>query len=247
MAIAAKYVYGVIPATAGAPSGTGVARRRIHAVTVDDTTAIVSDVPDAELRAGREDLLAHSRVLERAQERGAVLPMRFGVVMPDADAVREQLLEGFHDALVVQLEALEGKVELHLRATYHETALMAGIVDSNPDIAARTVALRGQSADATYYAQIELGQRVAEAVERAREVDTAEILDALEPFAVQIDVGTPEHERVVAHISFLVKEADLPAFDAAVDELGRHHEGRIRFKYTGPFPPYSFVDLPERG
>jgi hypothetical protein len=244
MATAAKYVYGVVPATARLPSGTGIARRRLHAVTADDTAAIVSDVPNADLRAGREDLLAHSRVLERALDNGAVLPMRFGVVMPDADAVREQLLEEFHDPLVEQLDVLAGKIELHVRATYQEQSLMTAVVENNSDIAGRTAALRGKSAEATYYEQIELGRLVAEAVERQRQVDTVAILDALEPLAVGVDIGTPEHERVVAHLSFLVARSQLPAFDSAVDQLGRDYDGHIQFKYTGPLPPYSFVDLP---
>ena len=32
-------------------------------------------------------------------------------------------------------------------------------------------------------------------------------------------------------------------FDGAVDEVGADDDGRIRFKYTGPLPPHSFVEL----
>jgi Gas vesicle synthesis protein GvpL/GvpF len=242
-----KYVYGIVPASAKTPSGTGIARRRLHTVRTDDAAAIVSDVPDGEVEVGREDLMVHARVLERALQGGVVLPMRFGVVMSDERAVREQLLEGFHHDLVSQLEELEGKVELHLRAVYNEEALMREIVEANPEIARRSAALQGQSADATYFERIELGQLVAEAVERARDIDTAAILDELEPLSIAVDVGSPDHERVVASISFLIEQDRLVSFDQAVDDLGRRSEGRLQFTYTGPLPAYSFVDLPGQG
>ncbi len=115
---AAKYVYGVVPATARAPKTSGIRRRRLQVVKDGQVAAIVSDVPAEDLSAGREDVMAHSRVLERALADGVVLPMRFGMVMDDADAVREQLLEPYADELATQLEHLAGKSELHIQALY---------------------------------------------------------------------------------------------------------------------------------
>lgn len=244
---AAKYVYGVVPAKARAPKTSGIGRRRLHTVAGGEIAAIVSDAPNSELTAQRDDVMAHSRVLERALAEGAVLPMRFGVVMPDADAVREQLLEPYADELAVQLEQLTGKAELHVQAVYDEQALMREVVEAHPQIGARTKALGNRPADASYYERIELGQLVAEAVERARTADSEAILDTLEPLADALEITSPGHEREAARIFFLVDDARLRDFDAAVDELGRANEGRLRFKYTGPLPPYSFVSLPGEG
>ena len=98
-----------------------------------------------------------------------------------------------------------------------------------------------------YYERIELGQKVARAVEQAAIVDLSAIVDALEPLAVAVQVGEPDHEHVAANVSFLVEDAQIPAFDQAVDALGRQNAGRLTFKYTGPLPPYSFVELPAHG
>jgi CRP-like cAMP-binding protein len=209
-----------------------------------DVAAIVSDVPAGELRAGREELIAHAEVLARALGGSVVLPMRFGVVMDDDETVREELLVAFHDDLLAQLEQLDGKVELRLRASYDEATMLKGIVSAQPAIARRSEALRHRPAEATYYERIELGQMVAEALESKRERDTAELLESLEPLAVAVQLDEPEHERVAAHISFLVERREIPRFDDAVDKLGRRHAGRMSFKYTGPLPAYSFVELP---
>jgi hypothetical protein len=137
-------------------------------------------------------------------------------------------------------------VELHLRASYEEPALMSEVVAADPQIAALSRRLRGQSRDATYYAQIELGQRVAERAAAAAAADREAILSELEPLCVAVSVGEEQHERIACDAAFLVEEPALERFDRAVDELGRRNHGRLRFSYTGPHPPYNFVELPAR-
>jgi hypothetical protein len=238
-----KYVYGVIPASSDAPSSEGIEGAPVHAIVSDDLAAIVSDVPDGELEAGREALTVHARVLERALEGGVVLPMRFGVVLPDDEAVREELLERFRPELSRQLDELDGKVELHVRAVYEEAALMTDVVRTHPEVAALRAALQGQPEDATYFERIRLGEMVAEAVARRRDADSGGILDALSPIALATEVGGVQHERMVLSASFLVESARIGEFDAAVDELGRRNAATMRFKYTGPLPAHSFVEL----
>ncbi len=240
----AKYVYGVTARDCPTPRGTGVLRRRLHALRHGRLAAIVSDAPDGEIQTGREELTAHAEVLQRARERGVVLPMRFGVVMPDEQTVRRELLASYGDELLAQLRELAGKAELRLRAVYDERSLIAAIVQGHRDIAELREAVRAGSPEATYYERIELGRRVEQAIEQAANADLAAILDALEPLAVAAEVDQLEHERVAANVSFLVEEAQIPAFDRAVDELGARNAGRLRFKYTGPLPAYSFVQLP---
>jgi hypothetical protein len=238
-----SYVYGVCASGAALPRVKGIGARKLRLVEAAELGAIVSGATPP-VRAGKEELATHAHVLQRALAKGPVLPMRFGVVFPDDDAVRAELLVPYGEVLGEQLRELSGTVELHLRATYHEPALMKEVVEGDSRIAALSASLRGRSADATYYEQIELGERVAQAVEAAAARDRATVLDALEPMCVAVSVAAPEHEQVACDAAFLVEEARVPAFDRAVDELGRRNDGRIRFSYTGPHPAYNFVELP---
>ncbi len=243
----AKYIYGIVPAAATPPDGSGIGGASVEAVVSHEAAAIVSDVPDGELEAGRAELMIHARVLEEALERGVVLPMRFGIVMPDVAAVRHDLLERHRDQLVSQLAELDGKVELHLRVVYEESALMEQVVVNNPEIAQLRESLRGLPEAATYYERIGLGEMVAAAVDHTREVDAGEIIDALAPLATAVDLRDLDHERVVVGASFLVERGLMAEFDQAVDDLGRERAGRMRFKYTGPLPAHSFVELTVEG
>jgi len=187
--------------------------------------------------------MMHSRVLERALERGVVLPMRFGVVMPDDDTVRTALLDAHRDALEAQLEEMSGKVEMNIKAIYDEAEVLRELLAEYPDIAAIQTALRGRPEDATYYERIDLGERIVAALEVKRGSDEQAIVDRLAAHAVAVDVGQPMHERMAVNASFLVEQNQLAAFDAELEETAAANHGRLRFKATGPLPPHSFVEL----
>jgi hypothetical protein len=172
-----------------------------------------------------------------------VLPMRFGVVMSDADEIRERLLDDHAADLSAQLGEFDGKVEIRIRAVYEESVLLREVVREDPQIAALRRSMAGRSEDATYYARIELGERVAAGVERRREHDGAAIVNALAPVALAVDESKAAHERVALNASFLIERARVEEFDEILDEVAALNAGRIRFKYTGPLPPHSFVQL----
>lgn len=240
--MAARYVYGVVGAGIAVPPGPGIDGAAIRLVASDGIAALVSDV-ERDLRFGRQAMTAHAKVLEQAIANGSVLPMRFGVVMTDDDQVREELLDRNQAQLGSQLEDFAGKIELKLRATYDEGRLMREVVSEDQDVARLRDSLRGVPDDASYYGRIRLGELVSEAVERKRQLDSGLILGTLSPLALAIEVGEVNHERVILDASFLVEQERIDEFDSAVDELGRKQEARMRFKYTGPLPPHSFVRL----
>lgn len=242
-----KYVYGVVYASAVAPARAGVGGAAVELITFNAVAAVVSDVRERELQAGRDDMMVHAHVLEDALQGGVVLPMRFGVVMAGGEAVRRELLERHHDALLSQLADLEGRIEVRLRAVFEEAAVVSQIVREDPEIAELRDALRGHDEDATYYQRIRLGEMVAGAVARKCEAQGQEILGALSPLALAVDSGGLGHERQALNASFLIARDRIAEFDEAVEEIGRVREGQLRLKYTGPLPAYSFVELPVEG
>ena len=242
-AVSPKYVYGVLPEGAELPRGAGIGDASLQLIRHDGMAALVSDVADGDLRMGREEVSVHARVLEAAVPLTTVLPMRFGVVMESDAEVRARLLDAHRDELLAQLEDFAGKIELRVRAAYQEQPLMLEILREDHDVARLRGLLRGGADDATYYGRLKLGELVARAVERKRAVDSGAILDILVPLALAVDVAEPAHERIVLGASFLVEHDRIEEFDAAVEDVARGQADRMRFKYTGPLPPHSFVHL----
>lgn len=238
-----EYVYGIVEGKAPVPSGKGIGDSPLRLITDDGAAALVSELQHYEIALGREELLAHARVLEDAISSGTVLPMRFGIVMEGEDAVRQRLLRGHADELRIQLERFADKVEVNIRASYDEKRLMGEVVSENADVKRLRDSVKGKPEDATYYERIRLGELVSKAVEQKREADSARILEVLWPFAADVQVAPPAHERVALSSAFLVERRRLPEFDQALEGFAEAQAGRLQFKYTGPLPPHSFVEL----
>jgi len=92
--------------------------------------------------------------------------------------------------------------------------------------------------------RIELGLKVVR--EADTDVDTEAIetavADAVEPIADQSVPNGLFSDRLVLNRSYLVDRDDRERFDEAVAALEDEHEA-LTFRYTGPFAPYSFVDV----
>jgi hypothetical protein len=239
----AKYVYGVVSAAASPPRGPGIADAPIGVIPHGSVAALASDVAGDSLEAGREELLRHSRVLEETMERAVVLPMRFGVVLPDEETVHERLLDPHSEELEAQLEAMAGKVEITIKGIYDEAAILREAVAEDRQIAKLRESIQGKPEEATYYQRIELGELIAAALEEKRAAAAPQIVDRLAPLAVDVRVGEPVHERMAVNASFLVERGRLEKFDREVEAIGAEQAGRIQLKYTGPLPPHSFVEL----
>ena len=238
------YVYGVVAAGARwRPSEEGVDDQPVELVERGELAALVSDAPRVPVKANRRNLMAHSRVLQSVIGERCVLPMRFGVVMPDRDAVVEELLGENSDWLTSQLRVFETYVELDVRALSREEDLLRMVVTERPQLAELRESLRGRPGPATHYERIRLGELVAGAVADKREEVTDRAIEALGTLAAATKRTDPTHDEMLANLAFLVDRARVPEFDAAVEQLDAQLGERIRLHYVGPLPPHNFVDV----
>jgi Gas vesicle synthesis protein GvpL/GvpF len=238
------YLYGVVQAHDGteveAP-GVGAPDAGVRRIAHRDVAALVSDIEAGPLAAARE-LRAHWRVLEDAIARATVLPVRFGTVLESDEAVVERFLTPRHDELARQLAELAGKVQLTVKGSYEEDRLMRGVVDGSPTIARLRESVRGRPKAATYYDRIKLGELVAAEVEQARERDTVLVLERLGPLAVATRHEPPSSPEGAVNTAFLVERTRVDEFSRAVAALTDELGDRMRLRYVGPLPPYSFTE-----
>lgn len=237
------YVYGVVAADAApADSGEGVGGSPVRGIRYEAVAALVSEVAGDSLAAPRE-VRAHWRVLEDAAADTTVLPVRFGTVMESDDAVREHLLAPNAPQLSEVLERLAGTAQLNIKGFYDDERLLREIVASNAVVAQLAERVKELPEAATYYDRIRLGEAVAAEVERARELDTDLFLRRLDGLAMDATVAPPTAADAAVNIAFLVRRSEVDRFSAAVAELEEEFEDRMRLRYVGPLPPYSFADV----
>ena len=231
------YVYGIAPAGVRPPRSPGVAGAAVRLLTEDGLCAAVSNAPES-VTARRRDLMAHQAVLGELAEQGPVLPMRFAVLTPDAEALRGQLrTDRAH--LAAQLDGVRGCVEMNVKGTV-VPGCFADLVRRDDTL--RTLARRTRKSPG-YEANVRLGEALAKGVAREARGAAREVLARLVPLAVRTAQGPVDDEPVLS-TSFLVRSADDQRFRQAVAAQAREAGDRLTLSVTGPLPCYSFVDAP---
>ena len=230
-----------------AVAGVGNPGAEVRRVEHQKVAALVSDVvddyhPEGEgLRGMRRDMRAHAAILNDVARSATVLPFRFGVVFPDDESVRARLLRPHAEELSAYLDALDGAVEVTLRATSVEDEALRAVIAARPELAGATGRSRGGSL--AQESRVERGRQLAAAIQDLQESDARWIIDALAPAARDVRIGKPLGELMALNASFLVDRDKLKVFDRQLEQLAAEAGHRIQFDCVGPLAPFSFVDL----
>ncbi|RKN40909.1 gas vesicle protein [Streptomyces hoynatensis] len=231
------YVYGIVRAGHPLPPGrrgVGAPPGRLRAVRRGSLAAVVSPSPER-LLARRRDLLAHQDTLLALADHGPVLPMRFGMVAPDEQAVTRRLAEDA-DGHLAALERLTGRVEFNLKAFPVEDSL-ADLVREDPTV--RRLRERARRRPG-YEASLRLGEAIATGLGRRAAEAVAETLRRLTPLAESTAPG-PEVKGCVRNVSFLVPVAAQERFAASTARCAGEFRHLADLRLTGPLPCFSFV------
>jgi len=238
-----KYVYCVIQATEPLKFGSlgiGVEPADVHTVNYKDIAAVVSDTPIEVHDPTRENVLAHERVNETVMRKHTVIPMSFGTVFKTRDDIMELLrsaYDAFHDVLV----KMEDKLEFGLKVLWDRDVMVREIERQDEDVRRLKQEISAQKGS-TYFARMQYGRLVDAALQAHSEKYVAEIFEGLRDVAVASRANKPIGDKMIMNAAFLVSRDREAAFDARVKEIGARFD-KLTFKYTGPWPPYNFVNI----
>jgi hypothetical protein len=90
---------------------------------------------------------------------------------------------------------------------------------------------------------MQLGRLIEGALEEMSTRYVSDVHDALKPVAVASRSNKPIGDRMILNAAFLVDRAQEQAFDECVKDTSRRYEDLLTFKYSGPWPPYNFVNI----
>ena len=238
-----KYVYCVIrsedPLRFGA-IGLGTTPAEVHTVHYKDIAAVVSDTPIEVLDATRENVLAHERVNEVVMRDHTVIPMSFGTVFKTRDDITE-LLKGAYGAFTDVLLKMEDKVEFGLKVLWDRDEVIRQIEREDEDVRQLKGEIASQTGP-TYFARVQYGRLVEAALQSRSERHVSEIFGLLRDVSVASRADKPIGDKMIMNAAFLVARDREPAFDAKVKAIGAKY-GHLTFRYTGPWPPYNFVNI----
>lgn len=244
---AALYLYGIIDGPVGETlslPGIGQPPGDVFTIPYGDIAAVVSKTQETEFPPSRRNVFAHQRVLLSLMETHAVIPVSFGNTLGTADDVME-ILTGGYDGFKGTLGYVRGKIELGLEVSWKEEAFMEELKSIGKGLTLLDRPRQRVRRDPSHSLQaaISAGEAAAEALAARAARISRTIHDSLKTCAVSSRLNAPLGEKMILNAAYLVEKAREAEFDQRVNEVAAEVGDRFDFRYTGPWPPYNFVDI----
>jgi hypothetical protein len=222
--------------------GIGGMGESVYTVHHGDVAAVVSKTPVFIFDPTRENALAHEHVIETVMKSNTIIPMSFGTVFRTDDDIRE-VLKSIHPSLKDVLKQMANKLEFGLKVTWDRDRIVEELKRENEEIHRFQHELTRKHLQSTYFARMQLGRMIDKALaERAAEV-VREIYDGLRAVCVASRDNKVIGDKMIMNAAFLIQKDKEAEFDAAVNGVAQKFGDRLNFKYTGPWPPYNFVNI----
>lgn len=243
-----KYIYAIIKESEDqVPGLAGIYQQEVHFIPCKDIAAVVSSAPIINFdRLDKEKLTAyvacHEKVNEELLKKYDVVPMAFGIIAPSIQEVL-WILERAYLQFKTALERVADKIEFAVGVSWDQKRLIEELAHTHPEIQRLKQELASTKGILGIASKLKLGKLVHQELEAKKQAYVASIHETLGRSFQEIMSNKLLDEEMIANFSLLVGKAQEQELDGIMQELGKKYEGRLRFKYIGPMPPYSFADL----
>ncbi len=213
---------------------------KVYFISCENITAAVSDTPLVKYDPSRKNAAMHANIISELMKYSNIVPCNFGNVFK----CKEDLLTFMKETykyIWANLEKVRNKTELGLRMFWKKNAFTEEV--ETKDIKKFRDSITKNAESNTYYFQMELGKMVEEQVNNLRETYVKNVYRPISENAVEAKLNESSNPMVVFNAAFLVWKEREKEFDALVGKYIDKHSDRFEFSYSGPWPPYNFVDI----
>ena len=216
----------------------GISGCKVGLMNADNLWVLFSEFEGTAVPVTRENILRHEAVVRSVLDNTTPLPFRFGTLVTE-----EQLrnyISARSDALAAKFRAVNGCVEMSVKAIWQKSAALGHQPDSETEKHRDTARLKGAGAAFLVAKQREiLGDKALS--ESAKEV--ASWLSHLLGTLIRAEHTTLRpNEKLVLAAAHLVERGCLGRYK---EELKRGRDARpeLHFLISGPWPPYTFANI----
>lgn len=240
-----RYLYCVIPCREQrefGEIGIGEIPQKVYTLNHEGLALVVSNVPVKIYDPTRKNAMAHEKVIATVMKEFTVVPMSFGLVCKDRQGAKK-MLTTYYQEFKERLTLFENKIELGLKVWWKQEQFRRDVFRENPQLEARKNKLEKTSGEKTYIESAEFGRKVQQAANSLRTKYQELVYQPLAELAGAAKLNATIGELMVLNMAFLVDKQREGEFDLKVNDIYLLYEDKLTFKYSGPWPPYNFVDL----
>lgn len=245
-----RFIYATIDNRSGTPDlaayqGGGIDAAPLEMVSYRDITAVVSTIDVDQFDLGlpgeistEQQADSHKACLLKYQQvnlfvfeqtgSNGMLPLKFGFTAKNDQEVA-RVLEQAYIQLRTYLDKLQGTMELVIQTSWELPKILQEILKDNPGLA---------GAD-----PVQTGKLLFEAAEIKKGKILAAIHDNLSPLSKDYSDAPLKTEAMILNRNYLVDKDKEHQFDDAVNVVATEFEEALTFRYIGPLPAYSFVNI----
>ncbi|CEJ46255.1 gas vesicle protein GvpF [Umezakia ovalisporum] len=240
------YLYGIFPDMIPASINIkGLDAQPVGAEVVDGFTFLYSEACKEKYMASRRNLLTHEKVLEETMKEGfhVLLPLQFGLVVTDWDAIKAQLIEPYKEQLKELFKKLEGQREVSVKIFWDSKSELQAMMESDPDLKQERDKMAGKqlSIEEVIY----IGQLIESNLLDRKQAVVEVFSSHLNPLAKEVMEGELMTEEMIYNSAFLIPWESESMFSERVEAIDKQFGDRLRIRYNNFTAPYTFAQLAE--
>lgn len=250
-----RYLYCIADSGESVSLGAiGVDDSQVYTIPYRDIGAIVHKCPAEPYQSANREavnswVLAHQRVVDEAWERwGTVLPLGFDTIIRDKDSVGAEenvrnWLQNDYDNLKSKLEKVRGKAEYGVQIFWEPPVIARSLTKTSPEISQLEAEIKSQSRGVAYLYR----QKLEKALKRELEAKADQcfqdfygcIRRHVDNIVVEKTKPGNQSTQMIMNLSCLLPRSKSTELGEELERINSTDGFSVRF--TGPWPPYSFV------
>jgi glycosyltransferase involved in cell wall biosynthesis len=220
----------------------GISGSTLYALSFKDISVAVSDFTPSKYTLTKELAIDFARVIEELSQSVTLLPIRFGTFLK-SDEMINQLLINHCDSFLNNLQKVENKYEFGLKVLWNYEKC-------SEEIRVKAESEEVKSDDyfskSTIHTNYLLEKIKKHQLEDALLRHVEQLIEEISRHLAQINPDC-KFKKMVTHsiildAVFLVEKNKKDDFIQAIKEL-KQQQSDLNFLFTGPWPPYSFVEI----
>lgn len=254
----ARYLYSIVKTKSQEHLGEiGIEDKTVYTIPYEDIAAVVHrcrpkpyETKDKAL--AEEWVLEHSYVIDQATKKfGTVLPFSFDVIVRGDDSVVKEWLGQNYASLAKDLENVMGKAEYTIQIYYNYDDLTAGIICANKELNDLWKKIEREPKGKAYLLRRNLDHKLKELTSKEASKLSNQFCSRIRPHVEDLKVEgkrfhKPEKHRdeeLMISCSCLISDEKVDKLGEVLDEIQKQYGFTVKF--TGPWAPFSFVNLRE--
>ena len=222
----------------------GIGDAELFAITLDEISAVVCPKISPGLASGRSEALAYAGVIETLSEHFPLLPMRYGSVMESEEAILGMIQRNYPE-MKRNLQWVEDKFEFGLKV-FCDSAKIRSEIREKSEAALLIHPPANPSKPASVFREYVnaklLEHRLEEMMVNYVDSIIAEIKDCFSLLNAAANFKKTLSEAILIDAVFLVERQRKNDLVSAIRLLQEKYPG-LNLMLTGPWPPYSFVEI----